>query len=468
MDFLPIKSLRDEDREHLKQDLIYLAKLHQLGFPIAEGLVIFPPNLALKPFGKDHPYQQKVFFETKIPENLYQELALRLKKDQIKKLWLQLLEVWFSEFKVKPLPLTAQPIFFVSNIIAKGTVYFHPEDKDSKIDIWQGQLSPQLLKELDQLVGKMDRQLVISHIYHFIVESPKKGIQNLKIIKLTPLTQTNISKSKHFDFKNQVFSVPISNSSPKKGTAIKIFLDLPKELTIEPSVDGVIISGEKIRQFDEKIFAIVEAANTFPNFPIIYKLSDHKDFKDARGSLGLIYHPEILRKEAEAVLFSRNKKQLLNVALAVPFVRSYDEFLKLKRELASLGILRKGSLKLWVEFAVPENLLNVSDYILAGFDGAIINLNELHAFLYGYQPNEPEKIYYQDQTSAVLKLLELAITNLHQAKIPILVSGKLALNEEVLHFLVRKGVWGIVVDLASAQYFHSNIKIAEKAAAKYA
>jgi hypothetical protein len=64
--------------------------------------------------------------------------------------------------------------------------------------------------------------------------------------------------------------------------------------------------------------------------------------------------------------------------------------MQLKRELAVKKLVRKNSLQLWMEVAVPENIVNIEDYLLAGIDGVVLNIDELAAHLNGYDHTEQD------------------------------------------------------------------------------
>lgn len=240
---------------------------------------------------------------------------------------------------------------------------------------------------------------------------------------------------------------------------------------VKREVDGIFISGEKItdnalkpeERFEQKVFKLVEAAESYPNLSVVYKLSDLVEKRNGvRGSLRLLHQQSLLKEDVEVVKFARNKKNLLNVVLAVPFTRSLHEFLKIKRDLASLGIARKGSLKLWFEVCVPENIINIEDYLTAGLDGVIINLDELASLLGGFDPGEPESVFYKAEVSALVKFISDALKILQKAKIPTLVCGSLSLHDEILEMLFERGVTGIIADFVAASSLNEHLSFVEK------
>ena len=196
------------------------------------------------------------------------------------------------------------------------------------------------------------------------------------------------------------------------------------------------------------------------NKPVIYKLPDIKD-QGIEGAARLIHDKKLLDKASEAYLFARNKKDLLNLELGVPYLRSSDELLQLKRELAVRGITRKGTLKLWMEAAVPENVINLEDYLTVGIDGVILNLDKLQELLGGYKTQDGG--YYNRQVGALIKFIKPLFKTVHKVKIPVLVKGELTLHPDILELVIEEGTFGVVVNtLAEASSIPDHLSWMER------
>ncbi|MBI2334699.1 hypothetical protein HYU96_02760 [Candidatus Daviesbacteria bacterium] len=191
---------------------------------------------------------------------------------------------------------------------------------------------------------------------------------------------------------------------------------------------------------------IVEAA-VFPEVPVLVKLADKSEgMGKVRGTLRLLHQKSLFDPLTEAILFARNKKGLSNVHIVIPFIRSPQELMQIKRDLAVKKLMRKNSLQIWMEAATPENIINLEEYLLAGVDGVVLNLDELIAHFAGFDHQEPELMFYKRQVTGLLKFLEDSLKLLHKSKKPFLASGSIVLDPEVLEFLVEKGVYGVVVE----------------------
>lgn len=313
-----------------------------------------------------------------------------------------------------------------------GSAFYDPLDEDVKIEIKSGKVHPKDLKKIMEIVLEANKNLFIPHVYDWIVDLPA-GRQGggVKLIGLSPYTP-RVSDHSH----------PLGGGSEvtprvlKAKSAVKVYLDLKEGLVIEKEVDGVYID---IPDSDESTYKLVEAAITFSPLPILYKL----------GNL-------------QVLDFVRHKKGLNNIHIVVPSVRALNEFIQIKRELATKKLMRKHSLELWLELGVPENIINLEDYLLAGLDGVLLNLDQILSHLLGFDLRDEEKSGYKKEIKGLLKFLEDGIKLLHKSKIPFLAIGSISLDPEVLDFLVEKGVYGIVVERFEAHSAKDLLHLSEK------
>lgn len=472
MEILPLKSIRDEDSLIIGKEILALAKLYQAGLPVPDGIVVCPPEFKLKTILEYYDFSTKEIFEQRleiikkdilnIP--ISEELVNILDKKKInpQATWQNLLNFWLDQIRSKvwregfakgiTLNLSAHPIFFISKIKASGKVYYDFDLKQNIETVESGELDPYQIVALEQITKKANKLLFLPHVYDFIDDG------KIHIIKVRPFTQypkININL-KEVSKKEQFKTVKVKS-------VIKVFLDVSNSLKTSENIDGYFIKGEEIKDHEEAIWHLVEVSSNNPNLPVIFKLADKfDDFGGLRGSLRLIHDKNLLKDQVTIFLFARHKKQLLNTQIAIPFVRSVDEFLHLKRDLAVLGISRKGSMKLWIEFCIPENIINLDDYIAAGFDGAIINLDQILAWLGGFNPEHEENSFYKKQTSKLSKFLVEGLKKLHKNQIPFIVTGDISLNDEVLKFLIEAGVSSVVVNYPQSQGVNEYIHLVEK------
>lgn len=493
IEILPIKTLRDEDANIFGKLNVLLGKLSRLDIPVADGIVVTPPTLHLKTtlehfdFGHREIFEQsltlvkKEIEKTVVPEILEKEskghinfLVNSEKIKGVKKLWLVLLNSWIDQIKQKlwkdgfypgiAESLDPYVVIFAKNARSFGQAFYELELDETIIDIKSGQFLPLESKKLDDLVQLANKRLLIPHKYEWVSD------RGLKITKVLPYTPSTViaSDSEAISSMNGIASLPPAPRNDVKS-AIKVFLDLSKGLTVE-NADGVFISSEKIfdlnkpqSSFEELIFKLVEAGTTFSGSPVLMKLADMSEgMGKVRGTLRLLHQKSLLDPLCEAILFARNKKDLLNIHIVIPFVRGVNELQQIKRELAVKKLMRKNSLQQWLEIAVPENIINLEEYLINGVDGVVLNMDELSAHFAGYDHTQSELAFYKHEVTGLLKFLEDGIKLLHKSKIPFIAQGDLSLNPDILEYLVERGVYGIVAERYEAPSAHDLLHQAEK------
>lgn len=487
---LPIRVLTDEDNLIFGNLNVALGRLNRAGLPVASGIVVTAPFLKLKTTLEHFEYLSKEIFEQSltlvkkeiekipIPESLRKEtknyskfLVNGEEINSVHKLWLFLLAIWLREIKKRiwntgfskgiTEDLDPQVVIFVKKPKAFGFAYFDTTSDDSVINVKKGKLHPNDLKNLDQLIREANQCLYIPHEYEWVVDG------SLKLIKVLLLTPTAFPAN---------IPVQVSPGSPEKLTSgiarsvVKVFLDMSTGLIVERNVDGIYISAEKIfdlnkpgDSFENLVFKLVESAVSFPESPVLFKLADKSEgMGKVRGTLRLLHQQSLFDPMVEALDFVRHKKGLTNVEVVIPFVRGVNEFLKIKRELAAKKLMRKNSLKFWLEFSVPENIVNLLSYLEAGLDGIVLNLDELIAHFNGFDATEESLLFYKNEFNGLMTFLEDSLKLLHKSKIPFIVYGTLSLYPEVLEFLIEKGIYGIVVERYEANSAHELLYQAEK------
>lgn len=485
MDLLPIKSIHETDAALVGVSLLNLASLHRLGLPVADGIVVFPPEFKLKTILEYFDLKKREVFEqrltlikdevAKIPVPGELEVLLKGKKIKVAETWHSLLEVWLNEIRARiwnegfspklTANLKAHPIFFTNPIIASGEASFKQSLQDSEIKITTGTLTPSELNLIDSLVKKGDQALFLPQTYFWIKDG--KSLSSIKIVKIQSVNEELTKEDK------TPFVSPRPVGKKFRTSAINVLLNLEDPLSLDDSIQGILIeaktpSGAVEASFEKTIFQLIEAGQALPGSPVIFKLSDRVDrFGGIRGTLRLLHQKSLLKSEASAFLFARNKKGLLNLEMAIPLTHCVDEFLALKRELSSLGITRKGSLKLWLEVAVLENVINIKDYLNAGLDGVIFNFDELTAWLNGFDPTDPDHISTQTpflgsrQVGSLRLFLKDALKFLHQERLPLIALSN-NLSDDLLEFLVEAGFWGIVVKGVNLPAIHEHLGFLEK------
>ncbi|MBI2599964.1 hypothetical protein HYW43_03525 [Candidatus Daviesbacteria bacterium] len=491
IEVLPIKLLTDTDGPIFGNLNVALGKLARAGLPVASGIVVTPPHLKLKTILEHYDFGSKEIFEqsltlvkrelnaTPVPQVLEKETKKQREffingkvYKNIKSAWQVLLQIWIGEIKGRiwnggfypgvTENLDPQIIIFTKELKSFGKAFFDSLQDDVAIKTEFGKPHPLDQKQIVEIVNLSNKKLFIPQEYEWILD---QGVKLVKVLPYTPVSGTSLIPGV------STYDKPgVGKSMPEVRSVVKVFLDLSTGLTIEKNVDGAYIDSGKIfnlekpqDSFENLVFKLVETSLSFPMQPVFFKLADIAENQGkVRGALRLLHQKSLLDPLLDALDFARHKKDLLNIHIVVPFVRSLNEFLQLKRDLAVRKLSRKRSLQVWMEVCVPENIINLEQYLLAGLDGVVLNLDELIAHLNGFDIKEENLAFLKLQVEGLIKFLEDGVKLLHKSKIKFLAVGSILLNPDVLHFLIDKGVYGVVVERYEAHSAYDLLNQVEK------
>lgn len=436
---LEIKYIYHEDELHLGKRITNLAKLYHAGLPVAEGIVVLPPideiSAIIKDLRLNSPVElseresqlKKRILNIKLPS----DLKNKYKKYHFDRGWENLLLQWFVKVKnqillKEKIQLEPKVIFLVHKPMAYGSAFRDPYTKKIEVKIEGGQLPEEYLPILETLIKKCDQTLIIHQRYDWIFDN------TLKIIGVKHLS---VGEPKREEF-DEVKIREVKKNTTKKGST-KIFYDATDNFSPDQDIDGVIIDSAliypdsgSVERLERKVWKLAETCLNNYSLPILYKLNKER-----------------LKEDAEVISFIRHKKQLLNLQIGIPICKSSDDLAEVKKELASFGLSRKGSLKIWVELGSGENFINLDEYLDVGVDGVIVNVDLLAQSLYGTQ----EEVNTEKAAHDIKKYLEGHLPQLKKANMPILLFGSLLNSDDLIRFLVEKKIWGIVIN-TSEQY----------------
>lgn len=106
----------------------------------------------------------------------------------------------------------------------------------------------------------------------------------------------------------------------------------------------------------------------------------------------------------------RNKLNLKNLWLMVPFVHTPEELLSVKKLITSAGLSRSSSFKLWLMVEIPSNVILLDEFIKVGIDGVSIGSNDLTMLIMGVDRDNSEVAsVFDERNPAVLWALEKTI-----------------------------------------------------------
>lgn len=275
--------------------------------------------------------------------------------------------------------------------------------------------------------------------------------------------------------------------TPSTKTATKLYVnlgepDLAEEMA-ERNVDGVgllraefIIAqiGEHPRyalekgrraQYVEKLYeGLLTFARAFSPRPVVYRTSDFRtnEYRDLKGGdkyegheenpmIGFrgvsryIADPEVFQMELEAVKKVRRYHKNLHVML--PFVRTPEELIKVKKIMADQGLYRGGSFKIWMMVEVPSNVLILEKFIGAGIDGISMGSNDLTQLILGVdRDNGKLGEIFDERHDAVMSAMKHVVHVCNKHGITASICGQApSVFPEITHELVHAGITSISV-----------------------
>jgi pyruvate, water dikinase len=303
----------------------------------------------------------------------------------------------------------------------------------------------------------------------------------------------------------------ILKTSKKLKTATKVYVNLGEpDLALEVSkrnVDGVgllraefmisqtigIHPKKLIKDKKENIFVnkLSEGLKTFcqafEDRPVVYRATDFKtneyknlkggkEFEEEeanpmigfRGAYRYIQDEAVFELELEAIKKVRNKYNLKNLWLMIPFVRRVEDLKQVKKIIASNGLSRSPSFNLWMMVEVPSNVLLLEDFIKTGIDGVSIGTNDLTMLLLGVdRDNEKVSAEFNELDPVVLWALEKVIKTCHKNKITCSVCGQApSLYPDLTKKLVNWGITSVSITPDMIEKTREIIYEAEKSLVK--
>lgn len=289
-------------------------------------------------------------------------------------------------------------------------------------------------------------------------------------------------------------------------TATKVYVNLAQpELAAQVSqrnVDGIgllraefMMAGigvhpkKLIREGKQSVF-INQLAQQLETFcqsfsprPVIYRASDFKtneyrglvggkDFEPVepnpmlgyRGAFRYTHDPEVFMLELEAIKIVREKMNLKNLWLMIPFVRNVRELTDVKKIINQAGLIRSPLFRLWMMVEIPANIILLEDFINVGIDGISIGSNDLAMLLLGTDRDNSEVARaYDEQNPAVLWAFEHAIKTARKHHISSSICGQApSLYPSLLEKLVKWGITSVSVSPDVIDSVRENISRIEK------
>lgn len=217
--------------------------------------------------------------------------------------------------------------------------------------------------------------------------------------------------------------------------------------------------------------------------PVVYRTSDlktneyrgltgGKDYEPVepnpmlgyRGAFRYMHDPQVFDLELEAIKIVRNKMNLKNLWVMIPFVRTVQELIEVKKIISEAGLYRTNSFKLWMMVEIPANVILLEEFIKAGIDGISIGSNDLTMLILGTDRDNSEvSREFDERNPAVLWALEHVIKTAHKYAITSSICGQAPSQyPELLEKLVQWGTTSVSVSPDAINNVRHVISQAEK------
>jgi pyruvate,water dikinase len=292
---------------------------------------------------------------------------------------------------------------------------------------------------------------------------------------------------------------------PHLKTATKVYVNLAEpdraHKVAEKNVDGVglfraeflmaqigihpkkFIEDKKEHIFVEKLAEGMETiAAAFAPRPVVYRASDFRtnEFRNLkggdkyeppednpmlgfRGAARYIADPRVFELELEAIKQVRQKKNLKNLHLMIPFVRSPQELLEVKKIVSANGLSRSATFKFWMMCEIPTNVIRIEEYLDVGIDGISFGSNDLTMLILGTDRDNSEVAHdYKETDPAVLWAFERVITACNKRGVTTSMCGQAPSDyPDLVDKLVEWGITSVSVNTDAADHVRETISHAE-------
>ncbi|MBR9689457.1 MAG: phosphoenolpyruvate synthase [Candidatus Altiarchaeota archaeon] len=236
------------------------------------------------------------------------------------------------------------------------------------------------------------------------------------------------------------------------------------EIGIHPK--KAIADGKKDEFVEKLTNDVAQIVEAFWPRPVIYrsfdfKTNEYRSLKGGdkyephesnpmigyRGAMRAISDPEVFDIEIEMFKKVRDELGFKNLWMMMPFIRSIDEVLVIKKRLTEVGLIGDKDFKFFVMAEVPSIAFEI-DRIAKEVDGFSIGSNDLTQLVLGAdRDNENLAETFDERDPAVSKALEMIITGAKRNDCYVGICGQApSVYPEIVEDLVKWGIDSISVN----------------------
>jgi pyruvate,water dikinase len=279
----------------------------------------------------------------------------------------------------------------------------------------------------------------------------------------------------------------ISEEVPITGTKVYVNLGEPSlaEAVAKLPVDGVgLLRAEfmiaelgehpkamvKAGRGDDYVKALVEGISTiasaFSPRPVVYRATDFKtnEYKGLkggaefepdednpmigyRGASRYIAEPDMFALEIKAIKKVREERDLKNVWVMIPFVRTVTEMKTVMKMMEDQGLKQSQDFKIWMMCEVPSNVILLERFLDLGIDGISIGSNDLTQLTLGVdRDNQTLAETFDERDEAVALSIQYVIKTCRKRNVTCSICGQApSVYPEITEMMVKSGTTSVSV-----------------------
>jgi pyruvate, water dikinase len=310
-----------------------------------------------------------------------------------------------------------------------------------------------------------------------------KGLVYKGVVKVAARDQLPITNGDQ----SRIGGTTISEEIPITGTKVYVNIAEPEaaEEAAKLPIDGVgllraefiiagigehpkaMIDAGRGEEFSKKLAdGVARIAGAFAPRPVVYRATDFKTNEYSglkggdkyegeednpmigmRGALRYITNPDVFNLELQAIKFIREKMDLTNLHLMIPFVRTVDEMKKCKELVEAAGLQRGPDFKLWMMVEVPSNVILLEKFLDIGIDGISLGTNDLTQLTLGVdRDNQGLAKVFDERDEAVEMSVAYVVKTCRRRGVTTSVCGQApSVFPEFTEMMVRNGATSVSV-----------------------
>lgn len=167
-----------------------------------------------------------------------------------------------------------------------------------------------------------------------------------------------------------------------------------------------------------------------------------------RGCFRYIKDPELFGYELEAIKLVREKYDLKNLWLMLPFVRTVDELKECKKLIEASGLEQNHTFKLWMMAEIPSNVILIDKFLDEGIDGISIGSNDLTQLTLGCdRDNQVLAEEFDERNEAVIISVQRIVEESRKRHVTVSCCGQApSIYPDFTEKLVEMGITSVSVN----------------------